>query len=185
MKYRALGKTNLAVSEIGLGTEYLVKASQSGDHMRKILEFSRDYERMGTQRPEWFQAQEVAEKGIAEVQVQEAKVSVDLDGVDILADRMVEKVFHNLADNAVRHGKATQVRFFYEKKGDDLKIVCQDNGAGVVESKRKEMFDDRFGHGLYLVKEVLKMTGMSIEETAPRKGARFEITVPRGCYKLA
>ena len=108
-----------------------------------------------------------------------------LEGVEILADRMVEKVFHNLTDNAVRHGKATHVRFFVEKKGEDLKIVCQDNGEGVPPVKRAEMFDDRFGHGLYLVKEVLKMTGMSIDETSPRKGARFEITIPKGSYRLS
>ena len=168
-----------------IAKDYMQKAALSGENMRKILEFSRDYDRMGTQRPDWFRVQEVAEKGIAEVQAHEAKVNLELDGVEILADRMVEKVFHNLADNAVRHGKATQVRFFVEKKGDDLKIVCQDNGEGVSPVKRAEMFDDRFGHGLYLVKEVLKMTGMSIDETSPRKGARFEITVPKGSYRLS
>ncbi len=164
--------------------DYVQKAALSGENMRKILDFSRDYERMGTQRPDWFRVQEVAEKGIAETQAHEVKIDLELDGVEILADRMVEKVFHNLTDNAVRHGKATQVRFFLEKKGDDLKIICQDDGEGVPPAKRREMFDDRFGHGLYLVKEVLKMTGMSIDETSPRKGARFEITVPKGSYRI-
>jgi PAS domain S-box-containing protein len=168
-----------------LTQDYVQKAAWSGENMRKILEFSQDYERMGTQRPTWFRVQEVAEKGVAEVQAHDAKVSLELEGVEILADRMVEKVFHNLADNAVRHGNASQVRFFLEKKGEDLKIVCQDDGVGVPPGKRAGMFDDRFGHGLYLVKEVLKMTGMSIEETSPPNGARFEITVPPGNYRQA
>ena len=47
------------------------------------------------------------------------------------------------------------------------------------------MFDDRFGHGLYLVKEVLAITGMSIRETRPPQGARFEILVPWGRYRFS
>jgi len=54
----------------------------------------------------------------------------------------------------------------------------------VDPAKRKGLFDDRYGHGLYLVKEVLAMTGMSIRETAPSEGARFEIQVPRGRYRF-
>jgi signal transduction histidine kinase/FixJ family two-component response regulator len=163
---------------------YVNKALLSGERMVKILDFSRDYERMGEQRPRWFSAQQVATKGLGEAQMGDAEVIVDLDGVEIYADRMIEKVFHNLGDNAVRHGKATQVRLYCEKCGDDLKIICLDNGTGVAPSKRGEMFDDRFGHGLYLVKEVLKMTGMSIEESSTIKGAHFEITVPKGRYRL-
>lgn len=75
--------------------------------------------------------------------------------------------------------------FTYENSGNDLLIVCQDNGSGVRPEKRQEMFDDRFGHGLYLVKEVLAITGMSIRETRPPQGARFEILVPWGRYRFS
>ncbi|WP_424061443.1 hypothetical protein [Methanoregula sp.] len=39
--------------------------------------------------------------------------------------------------------------------------------------------------GLYLVREILAITGIQIKETGePGKGARFEITVPRGSYRF-
>jgi signal transduction histidine kinase len=164
--------------------EYITKAVVSGDKMRRAMLFSQDYLRMGEQRPEWFPAHEVASQGIAEAQMGDAQVIIDLLGLEIYADPLIRKVFHNLGFNAVRHGQAREVRFTYERSGEDLLIVCQDNGSGVDPDKRREMFDDRYGHGLYLVKEVLAMTGMTIRETEPGQGARFEILVPWGRYRF-
>lgn len=37
--------------------------------------------------------------------------------------------------------------------------------------------------GLFLIKEILSITGITIEENGtPGEGARFEITVPKGAY---
>jgi PAS domain S-box-containing protein len=164
--------------------ESIVKASKAGEQIKKILEFSRAYEKVGAQAPEWFSAQDMARLGTIESTPNDIAMNINLEGVEIFADRMMEKVFHNLVDNAARHGKATKVDLFYEKEGDELRIICQDDGLGVSKESRELMFDDRFGHGLYLVKEILKLTGMRIKETSPGKGARFEITVPPGSYRL-
>ena len=41
------------------------------------------------------------------------------------------------------------------------------------------------GLGLFLVREVLSITGMTIKETGMgKRGTRFEITVPKGMYRL-
>ncbi|MDW5563581.1 MAG: hybrid sensor histidine kinase/response regulator [Methanomassiliicoccus sp.] len=164
--------------------DYIAKASVSGEKMRKAMQFSQDYLRMGEQSPEWFFAHEAVAKGIAEAQMGEAAVIIDLKGLEIYADPLIHKVFHNLGFNAVRHGNASEIRFTYEMRGEDLVIVCLDNGSGIRPEKRREMFDDRFGHGLYLVREILGITGMTIRETAPAQGALFEILVPRGRYRF-
>ena len=40
--------------------------------------------------------------------------------------------------------------------------------------------------GLYLAREILAITGITIRETGtPGKGAKFEITVPRAAYRFA
>jgi len=40
--------------------------------------------------------------------------------------------------------------------------------------------------GLFLIREILALTGISIRETGvPGSGARFEILVPEGKYRLA
>ena len=41
------------------------------------------------------------------------------------------------------------------------------------------------GLGLFLVREILSITGIKIRETGvPGKGARFEILVPEGGYRI-
>ena len=46
-------------------------------------------------------------------------------------------------------------------------------------------FGKNTGLGLFLIKEILAITGMTIQETGvPGKGARFEITVPKGHYRI-
>jgi PAS domain S-box-containing protein len=162
----------------------IIKAEAAGEQIRKLLEFSRTYEKVGAQRPEWLSAKEAVAAATAESHPSEVRVIVDLDGLDIYADHMIEKAIYNLVDNSVRHGKATEIRIFFEQGGADIKIVLQDDGVGVAKGSRDLMFDDRYGHGLYLVEEILKLTGMSIKETSPGKGARFEITVPQGSYRL-
>ena len=40
--------------------------------------------------------------------------------------------------------------------------------------------------GLYLMREILAITGITIRETGePGKGARFEMVVPKGIWHLA
>lgn len=172
-------------NDVERARDYINKAVLSGEKMKRTMQFSQDYLRMGEQLPEWFSAQEAASQGIAEAPMGDAVVVIDLKGLEIYADPLIRKVFHNLGFNAVRHGRAHEVRFSYDCRGDDLAIICRDNGSGVRPEKRGEMFDDRFGHGLYLVKEILAITGMTIRETAPAQGALFEITVPWGRYRFS
>jgi signal transduction histidine kinase len=41
------------------------------------------------------------------------------------------------------------------------------------------------GYGLFLAAEILSITGLTITETGePDSGARFEIQVPKGMYRL-
>jgi hypothetical protein len=41
------------------------------------------------------------------------------------------------------------------------------------------------GYGLFLTVEILQITGLSITETGtPGTGARFEIMVPQGAYRI-
>jgi K+-sensing histidine kinase KdpD len=41
------------------------------------------------------------------------------------------------------------------------------------------------GLGLFLAKEILSITGLTIQETGvPGKGARFEIQVPLECFRV-
>ena len=70
-----------------------------------------------------------------------------------------------------------------------LVIVCEDNGVGITDEDKKHLFTRGFGKhtgfGLFLSREILAVTGITIiENGVPGKGARFEITVPKGEYRF-
>jgi len=104
---------------------------------------------------------------------------------------MLEKVFANLLDNSVRHGEhVNEIRVSYRMDGTALVVVWEDNGTGIVASDKEKIFGRGYGKntgmGLFLIREILALTGISIRETGvPGSGARFEILVPEGKYRLA
>jgi signal transduction histidine kinase len=111
-------------------------------------------------------------------------------GMEVLADPLIIKVFYNLIDNAIRHGgKITTIRFSIQESGDEHPIICEDDGDGVPADEKERIFERRYGKntglGLFLAREILRITGMTIRETGePGKGARFEMTVPNGAYRF-
>ena len=49
----------------------------------------------------------------------------------------------------------------------------------------KRGYGKNTGFGLFLIREILSITGITIDENGePGKGARFEITVPNGTYRF-
>ena len=104
---------------------------------------------------------------------------------EIFADPMIGKVFYNLIDNALRHGDhVTRITFSCRQDGQVLIILCEDDGIGIPAKDKQHIFTKGFGRdsglGLFLIQEILAITGITIRETGePGKGARFEMTVQR------
>ena len=113
------------------------------------------------------------------------------DGTEVFADPLIVKVLFNLIDNAVRYGgKITTIRFSVEElEGDHHFVVCEDDGEGVLAGEKERIFDRGFGKntglGLAISREILSITGLTIQETGRAgAGSRFEIGVPAGCFRL-
>ena len=110
--------------------------------------------------------------------------------MNIFAEPLIVKVFFNLMDNATRYGgKITTLRFFVEERRDNLVLFCEDDGVGVMVDEKEMIFTRGFGKntgmGLFLAREILLITGITLTETGePGKGARFEITVPKGAWRF-
>ncbi|MEG3054818.1 MAG: PAS domain S-box protein [Methanomicrobiales archaeon] len=170
--------------------DYLKRAQSAVDEIQKQIEFTRNYQDMGVKRPVWQRPEELILESAAELALL-AEIQVDLAGLEIYADPMVKKVFYNLIDNAARHGKnITEIRISRARAGQDLLILCEDDGIGIPDEEKEAIFRAtyrrRHGHGLFLVAEILGITGMSIRETGvPGEGARFEIRVPNGGWRDA
>jgi signal transduction histidine kinase len=110
-------------------------------------------------------------------------------GLEIYADPLLEKVFYNLLDNAQRYaGPFPEIKVWCRQKQDILIITCEDNGPGIPDGEKDLLFTRGFGKntglGLFLIREILAITGISIRETGkPGHGSRFEIIVPERAFR--
>jgi signal transduction histidine kinase len=69
-------------------------------------------------------------------------------------------------------------------------ITYEDDGAGIPAQDKENIFRRGFGKhtglGLFLSREILAITGITIRENGePGKGVRFEILVPRDMYRVS
>ncbi|WP_052418788.1 PocR ligand-binding domain-containing protein [Methanolacinia paynteri] len=161
---------------------YIKKASSA---IQRHIEFTREYENLGVNKPVWIDIREL----ISDSGNEKVVLYNDCRNIEVNADPMLEKVFLNLMDNTIRHGEATEVRVGCEISGDLLKILWEDNGTGIPDSDKERIFEKGFGKttgfGLFLSREILSITGISICETGEEGvGARFEITVPGEHFKV-
>jgi len=164
--------------------ELLEKIDTAGSAIARQIEFTRTYQDLGLQAPRWVEIRELVERQKRE----SVMVSCSCD-VAIFADPMLEKVFFNLFDNAVRHGDhVTSIAVSCDRDGDNLVITVKDDGIGIPADLKEKIFEKGFGKhtgfGLFLAREILSITDMTIRETGvPGEGARFEIVVPEGVWR--
>jgi signal transduction histidine kinase len=171
--------------------EYFQKVSTAAERISAMIRFTKEYEGLGVNAPSWQDTRELVDTAAKEAPLGKIVVKNGItDGTEMFADPLAVKVFYNLMDNAVRYGgKITTIRFSVEEAGDDHIIVCEDDGDGVVAAEKEKIFERGFGKntglGLALSREILAITDITITETGePDKGARFEITVPKGSYQM-
>ncbi len=181
------------VKQTASGTRPLAEYADEMDvlthTLREQVEFARDYQCLGIKEPVWQNLQDTVAGGLATVSPAGVTIAVTIDPVEIYADPLLERVIYNLATNAVIHGRrTTQIAFSTLKSGSDMVFVCEDDGMGVPEHLKEAIFKREHykntGYGLFLAREILSITNLSIRETGvPGKGARFEILIPEGSYR--
>jgi PAS domain S-box-containing protein len=167
--------------------ELLGKMESATTAIRSQIEFTRIYKDLGTQEPQWMDLDTVMSRSHVPRTI---VLNADVHGVEVFADPMLEKVFFNLLDNSIRHGqRVTEIRVSYQQSGEELVVVWEDNGMGIAENEKERIFERGFGKntglGMFLVREILSLTGIMIRETGvPGTGARFEIRVPNGTFRF-
>ncbi len=183
-------QANLAIAKTKsidpLMTEYLERLDKTTKAIQEHVEFSRIYQDLGLQEPAWQPLEEVI--GALDVPL-ELKIERMIDGIEVYADPMLRKVFYNLLDNTIRHGKkSTEVVISLNETNDGLIIVWEDNGIGVANTEKEMIFEHGYGKntglGLFISREILAITNIGIMETGKEgAGARFEISIPNGGYR--
>lgn len=169
--------------------EYLTKQIAIVQKISETLKFAEHYQRLGLRPPTWQNVQQSFLMGISHLDASKILRKLNVNGLKIYADPLLEEVFFHLVQNVVLHGKtATEIKLSYQETEHGLVLVFEDNGAGIPAARKEKIFErrieERKGLGLFLAREILEITGITIKETSePGKGARFEITVPEGAYR--
>jgi len=170
--------------------EYFRKLATAAERISAMIQFTKEYENIGVSAPVWQDLRTLVDAAAREAPLGKVVVNNDLSsGAKIFADPLISKVFYNLMDNAARYGgKITSIRFYVHKSGHDHLVVCEDDGDGVPVNEKARIFEKGFGSntglGLFLAREILGITGVTIKETGiPGEGARFEMVVPQGMYR--
>ncbi len=170
--------------------EYFTREEKIAEIIAEQISFTRDYEDLGVKAPVWQNIHAVIGRVILQFPKRNFRIDAEDFGREVFADPMMEKVFYNLIDNALRYGgeKMTFIRLTCREEKGVLVIVVEDDGNGISCEDKKQLFTKGFGKhtglGLFLSLEILSLTGIDITETGePGKGARFEITVPEGMWR--
>lgn len=165
--------------------------TDASSRISRIIRFTKEYDQIGIKSSQWLDCRTLANTASGQITLGKITLKNEIpDGVKVFADPMIEKVFFNLLDNAVRHGgKITGIRLFSEKRDADLILVCEDDGVGIGAGEKELIFDKEYGKntglGLFLAREILDISGITLRETGePGRGARFEMRVPRGAWRV-
>ena len=185
----SMARGYLKIAEMKSGdptqAEYLEKTDSTIAAIKSQIEFTRVYQDLGTHDPQWIGLDTVMPRAHVPKTI---ALNADIQDVILFSDPMLEKVFFNLLDNSIRHGKhVTEIRVSSHQSAGNLVVVWEDNGIGVAADKKERIFERGFGKntglGLFLAREILDITGIKIRETGePGKGARFEMKVPHGAF---
>jgi ABC-type amino acid transport substrate-binding protein len=186
--YIELAKQNVAGTA---AAGFLQKCEQILLSVTTAMQSVKKYQDLGISKPRWQEITITFLNAISHLDFSRITRSTNIEGLEVYGDPLLEDAFFILMENVLHHGKgATGVKIHYRKEPDGrLVILIEDNGPGIPADVKEKIFSQDFslkgGRGLFLAREILSITGISLQETGePGAGARFEMTVPEGAYRL-
>ena len=167
---------------------FLTRLEQESSSASELIKVTRELEVLGFNPPSWCSVDDLFHRAADLIPQEGIDLRSDVGTISVLADHMIDKVFYNLMDNSLRHGNGvTSIALERQEDDQGLVIVYSDDGVGVPPEDKERIFERGFGSntglGMYLIREILGINGISIEENG-RKGARFEMRVPPGRYRV-
>jgi len=170
---------------------YLDTMKKTVEIIRLQVEFTRDYQDLGLQKPVWQNLKNAFLRSAESFTDRKIVFRCDTGNIEIYADPLIERVFYNLIDNSIRHGELISEIWLSTGSTDpDLLIIYEDNGSGVLPEEKEKIFLKGFGKhtglGMFLIREILSITGITIRENGVYgQGVRFEIRIPPGKFRFA
>jgi PAS domain S-box-containing protein len=158
----------------------------AAQQMLRILEFERIYEQVGVEELKYIDVERHLNEAVSLFSdLKGAELINECHGLTVLADSMLRQIFYNLIDNSLKYGeKISKIRVHYKQEENQLKLIYGDNGIGMPEEMKSNLFQEGFGkgtgYGLYLIKRICEAYGWTMQETGKHgQGAQFTMTVPK------
>ncbi|MDP8267683.1 MAG: HAMP domain-containing sensor histidine kinase [Candidatus Tenebribacter davisii] len=131
---------------------------------------------------------------INSVAVEYPKIKFKIEGAGrVFGDETLISVFENLVSNSIKHGKASQIDIKISDDNDMRRIEFADNGTGIPEEIKENVFDEGFHHGesgntgigLHIVKDTIERYGgeVFVEDNKP-KGTIFVLMLKKNMKQL-
>jgi PAS domain S-box-containing protein len=154
--------------------------------------FTKDYQSLGVKAPQWQSLCHDIRYAATTIGRDNVQVKMPESDAEIYADPFFGRVFYNLIDNSNRHGGSVRFISIETEVMPDksLMIRYRDDGIGVPPDEKELIFEQGYGKntgfGLFIIREILGITGLSIRETGIfRSGVLFEIAVPKESWRPA
>jgi PAS domain S-box-containing protein len=170
--------------------KYQDREEESVRKISEALQFAKNYQDLGANPPQWQKVQQAFLMGISHMDFSSVQRTISVENLEIYADCHLERVFFTFADNIVKHSKgALHMTMGYTFSSDNLVLFFKDDGVGIPDALKEKIFERGFGTQkgmqLFLVREILGITGISLKETGtPGTGACFEMIVPKGVFRF-
>lgn len=171
--------------------DYINKMDSISATIQKQISFTKEYHNLGVNAPSWQNLNDIIRHEEHIAYSGGLTLNDRSEDIEIFADQMINKVFYNLFENSGKYAEGAEAITVGFRTGDDGEgvITVEDDGCGIPDDKKKKIFDRGYGRntgfGLFLTKEILDITNISIAERgAGGKGAKFEITVPKNRWRF-
>ena len=172
------------------GLAFLEKEADLIHQVEHWIRFAKQYQDLGVVPPTWQNVHNAYLYALSHLETKHLKLRSEVEGLEVYADSLLETVFYALLENSLEHGESvTEIALTCHETKDGLAVVFEDNGVGIPLEMKEAVFDRKHekksGMGLFLVKEILEITGITIRETGiPGEGARVEMHVPHRHYRF-
>ncbi|MDO5861788.1 MAG: GAF domain-containing protein [Thermoplasmata archaeon] len=155
--------------------------------VNETINFMSDYKNVGMMPAIWIDLEDAIRSARNVTLSADIKVSIRTNGIKVLADPAFPSVFRQLFSNSAMHGDyVTEISIRCAIQDGGLTIIYEDNGCGIDPEVRPKIFDmvydGRFG--MFLIYNIVSVSGFSIRCADRPRGAAFEISVPASKYSL-
>jgi signal transduction histidine kinase len=187
-------KTNLYLLRKRVSGSDLVKyidlIEESLEKTEEIFEFARDYEKTGNENLCDINVENAFNEAVRLMPNLTVEIVNKARGLSVSADSLLSRLFYNLIDNSIKHGKrVSQITLRFEETEKNKQIIYEDDGVGIPLENKAKIFGGfttgGTGLGLKLIERIVDAYGWTIaEEGIPGRGVKFVITIPKSKNSL-